>query len=574
MPFVYLEDRSSRSWTPNDKQAQFLSVPDTVLEGMYGGAAGGGKTEILLVLPVLRGWFDRPNFKGIIFRRSYPQLEESIIPRARELYKPLGGIYNEGKHFWTFPSGAQFFLSYMLRDENARDHDTAEYNYVAFDELTHFSYFMYQYITFSRIRGDIACVRSATNPGNMGHAWVRDRFVLPCIEGGKLLRDRSTKQLRIYIHAKVTDNTWLMKEDPEYVNRLMGLPEAERKAKLDGDWFAFAGQVFTEYRDIKRKDEPDNALHFIEPFIIPSYWPRVAAIDWGHSAYTWMGWAAISPDKRAFLYREYHEKGKYVSEWASTFKLYSDLDKIKRVVLDPSAKQKHGDPKSILQQFSSESGYVPDSADNDRISGKMLLHEYFRWSEKPKQYIPAEGYNEDTGQRIMRLSGSAAYERYKNLFLPQPPEKNLPKLQVFKNCPMFNSAILLAHYNEEGKGNPEDVAEWNPTETSPGDDPYDGGRYLVKLIDQFINEPNYESITIKEVDSAVEQYAKTHDATEFYQRMAHIERTQRQLGPKPITIYHKPQQVRQSMSKLRSKGSIHSDPRKNIRARASRTFSR
>ena len=538
MPFVYVEDRSSRSWTPNEKQAEFLKTPDVVLEGLYGGAAGGGKTEILLVLPVLRGWFDRPSFKGIIFRRTFPQLEESIIPRTRELFKPLGGTYNEQKHFWTFPSGAQFFLSYMLRNENARDHDTAEYNYVAYDELTHFTHFMYAYIVFSRVRGDIACVRSASNPGNIGHSWVRDRFVLPYPTGGKLLRDIRTKQYRVYVHAKVTDNTWLMQHDPEYVNRLLGLPEAERKAKLEGDWFSFAGQVFTEYRERNFSSEPAHALHFVEPFTIPYYWPRVAAIDWGHSAYTWIGWAAISPDKRAFLYREYHEKGKYISEWASTFKLFSNADKIKRVVLDPSAKQRHGDPKSILQQFISESGYTPDMADNDRISGKMLMHEYLRWSPKPRQYVPREGYDEDTAQKIFRMSGDRAVLQYRKLFEPQPPELNLPKLQVFRTCPMFNQAIQLAHYNEEDKGNPEDVAEWNPTETSPGDDPYDGGRYLVKLIDQYINDPNYEAVTVKEVDNAIRDYAASGDTTSFYRRMEHIERVAQATGPKAIPLHH------------------------------------
>lgn len=531
MPFTLDDALHRRLWEPNPRQADFAAIPDDVFEAMFGGAAGGGKSDILILLPILKDWIQYPWFKGIIFRRTYKQLEESIIPRTKDYYKHVGGVYNESKHFWTFPSGAQIFLSYMQRDEDARDHDTAEYNYVAFDELTHFSYYQYSFITHSRVRGRIRVVRAATNPGNTGHVWVRDRFVDPAPEGYVRIVDKESRESRIFIPSRVQDNTWLNETDPTYINRLMMLPEAERKAKLDGDWYSYAGQVFSEFREKKYGDEPDNALHVIEPFMIPSWWHKFAAIDWGHEAYTWMGWAAVSPQRRVYIYREYHEKGMYVSDWATTFKTLSLGENLKGVVIDPSAQQKRGDPKTILNQFTEFSGYVPLLADNDRISGKMLLHEYLRWKELPKH----EGsFDEAMYQKIYRDSGQYNAEVYKAFFNDSKTWPT-PRLQIFNTCSALIKAIPLAKYNID-KGNPEDVAEWNPTEKSPGDDPYDGSRYLLKLVDKWLKDP---SLLIKdehqnELSKALTVYAANGDTTEFYRRMEILESKQKKSNIRSV----------------------------------------
>lgn len=540
MPFVYVEDQAQRIWKPNARQADFIRIPDSVREALYGGAAGGGKSEVGIVLPVVKGWINLEGFRGVIFRRSFPQLEESLIPRAKQIYGALGATYNATKHEFTFPQSgslnpAVIKLDYLETDDDARSKDTVEYNYAFFDELTHFGDFQYRYITFSRVRGDIRVVRAGTNPGNVGHVWVRDRFVDPAPNGYTILKDPKGL-MRIFIPSRVEDNDWLMEHDPDYINALHALPEAEKRAKLYGDWYVFAGQVFTELRLERYKDEPEHALHVINPFHIPDWWPRIASIDWGYTAYCDILWAAISPDERVIVYREYHERQKDIADWASTFKILSQGENLLGVTIDPSAKGKFKDPKSILTQFQQHSGYTPFPADNDRISGKMLVHEFLRWKEKPR-YVPPEGFDQERYLRIWRIAGEKAAEGYRKLFEPDKPEKNIPKLQMFNNLPALPRALSLARYSEKY---PEDVEEWDPsfeleTLKQPGDDPYDNCRYLLKYADRLLREGALRAEARKDVHNALQNLERTGDQTSFYLHMAQIEANKkRSLSAVPL----------------------------------------
>src|SRR5687767_221014 len=149
---IVVDEFGNKTWAPHQgKQTEFIRLPDDIFEAFYGGAAGGGKTEALLMLPIAKGWWKLGQFRAVFFRRTFPQLESSLISRAKDFYEPLGAVYNETKHIFTFPSGAKFRFASLETDADARRHDTIEYHYVAFEELTEFTEFQYTYLT-SRIR--------------------------------------------------------------------------------------------------------------------------------------------------------------------------------------------------------------------------------------------------------------------------------------------------------------------------------------------------------------------------------------------------------------------------------------
>jgi len=532
-----VQERAVLDWRPTVKQEQFLSLSDDIDEALYGGAAGGGKSEMLLMLPVLKGWYKHPRFKGIIFRRSFPDLNRSLIQRSHEMgiYKALGGKYNGQDHIWNFETkdgpGGSIRFGHLQTEKEVYSHKSAEYNYIGFDELTTFTEFQYNYMG-SRLRSSVEGLpkvrRNASNPGDVGHSWVRKRFVEPYKDGGKVLYDKRTKTYRIFIPAKLQDNPHLMKADPNYINRLYALPEAERKALMDGDWWAFSGQVFSEWRENHYPDEPDLALHVVEPFQVPYWWPKIIAMDWGFAAFTWVGWFAVAPDRRVFLYREYAVKKKYIEHWGADVLRASQYDgNIVKKILDPSAWAERGSPETIAAQLMRVTGWNDIAkADNDRLGGKMLLHEFLRWKPRPKKYVPAEGYSEETEQFIYRMRGSEAVEEYRSMFKEDPPEQNLPKLQVFNTCKKFIEAVPLCVYDEK---NPEDVAEWD------GDDPYDGGRYGLKAVDEFAHMSDNEFEKQCKFGSIVGDYQKDKDLNRLAQRMQEFDDAE---TIRPVGIYH------------------------------------
>src|SRR4249920_1023013 len=114
-----------------------------------------------------------------------------------------------------------------------------------------------------------AILASASNPGNIGHGWVKKRFIDPEQEGHVIIHDLRTDTKRMYIPSSIRDNEYLMKNDPGYLNRLENLPEAERRAKIYGDWEAFTGQVFDEFIPMPDPFDITRPYHACKPFVIP-----------------------------------------------------------------------------------------------------------------------------------------------------------------------------------------------------------------------------------------------------------------------------------------------------------------
>lgn len=510
-------------WQPFKRQEDFLSIPDSVFEALYGGAAGGGKSELLLLFPIAREFYKHPKFKGILLRRTYKELEDEIIWRSHEYYPATGAKYNEQKKFWSWPCGSRMSFGHAEHESDIRIYDSAQYNYIAFDELTSFTEFQYRYMV-SRCRTATpelpAIMRSGSNPGNIGHGFVRTRFIEPCRTGYKIIRDSLTKTSRIFIPSKATDNPHLLKANPNYINQLNILPEAERLAKRDGDWWTFTGQVFSEFRVSPLQDEPANACHVVKPFNIPPYWPTILFIDWGYSAMTYAGWISVNPStKQLFLKREYSCRRTKITEWALRVKDLSISDWLVDIVLDPSAWSNRGEEFNIAQQFEQASSLRPRKADNDRISGKILLQELLRWRQVERK---VEEYDDDLANKILEIGGLDRYKEYMNSFLPQNPEI-LPKLQIFDTCTTIINTIPLCVYVDPIKNpkNKEDVAEFD------GDDPYDALRYGIKAAQSYLEVGIKEVEYQNQVSKNLEEFNKTHDMTELHIKMSSLRKPNR-----------------------------------------------
>ncbi len=529
-------------WKPNRKQEPFLALPTSIFEGFYGGGNASGKSDVLLMYAIVHRWHENPRFKQVFMRRTFPELRNEIVPRSREIYTKFGATFNKTDMAWTFPRpdqlggrggpnmGAIIFLGHCEEEDDVHKYDSMEINLFTPDELTTFTEYIYLYIGFTRVRTSDpslpAIIRAAGMPGGIGHTFVKKRFVSPCPEGGKIIVGKGNVK-RIYIHSTVADNQYA---DKEYAARLDGIPsEAERKARKFGDWDAYQGQVFDEFRDKKYPDEPSNALHVIPPHTIPDYWPKMVIGDWGFAAMAYIGFYAISPDKRLYLYRELYWYKTKIAEWAPVVKQFIDKERPKIVKFCKSAGQDRGQEHTIQQQLESELGCpieLATSSSGSRIAGKMLLHEYLRWKPKPVLDVIDMQYSEEHAMWVLRNKGMSDYKAYLELFEPPDLEDNIPKLQIFKCdepgdhdghpncCPVMIEAIKACSYDKPKNNKAaEDVAEFD------GDDPYDDIRYAVDSAESYFADAGKEFAKIQKQERLLETLKNTQNWTAYYRQL-------------------------------------------------------
>ncbi len=497
---------------PTAKQQQFLSLPDSIFEGLGGGAAGGGKTDLGVLLPCIRQFTEHPKYKGLLMRRTFPDIDKEIVPRQHEWYKPQGADYHETKRRWKFPSGAVIQNGHAEREQDVRRYDTTEYNNILWDESTHFTGFQYLYLSFSRCRSSSpdlpAFVRSFTNPGNVGHQFFKKRFVDICPSGGKIIQDKVTKTKRIFLPFLGQDNPYLSLNDPSYLQRLEALPETEKRAKLYGDWNSYEGQVFSEFRVFRLSDEPENAVHVIHlgsegvqgynlDKIVPAWWPKILCIDWGWTALTFAIWAAISPSGRLYIYRTWAWVKTPIKVWGRELANLSKMgqpeleEKFEDIVLCHSAAQHRGEEKTIKEQVNEifEDKYDIRLGDKDRIGGKNMVHEYLRWMERPRLNLAVHEFDAELANRILRIHGEQKYFEYLDLFKPIEAETNIPKLQILSHGPEGRENKELIDCIPAcipSETNPEDVAEFD------GDDPYEALRLATKCAHRFVDTSKEE----------------------------------------------------------------------------------
>ena len=171
------ENKKKIIWSPQPKQALMMSRGE--YEGFYGGAAGGGKSDYLLCEALRQVHI--PYYRGIIFRKDFGQASE-LINRSMLLYTAAfpDARYNQTQHFWRFKSGAEIWFGSLHNAKDKLKYQGKRYDFIGFDELTHFTFDEYSYM-YSRNRpggeGTRVYRRATGNPGGIGHGWVKQYFI-------------------------------------------------------------------------------------------------------------------------------------------------------------------------------------------------------------------------------------------------------------------------------------------------------------------------------------------------------------------------------------------------------------
>jgi hypothetical protein len=344
---------------------QVVFLLDGSREVLYGGAVGGGKSAALLAA-ALR-YVHMPGYSALILRRTYPELQKSggLIPLADAWLAKTDAKRSEGGKKWKFPSGARIEFGHVQHEHNRTMYQGAAYTTVGFDELTHFTESVYDYIGFSRQRRDISVrapiqTLSTANPGGVGHLWVKARF-------GLAAEDR--KDLPLFIPAKVKDNpAW---RPGEYEASLSYLPDELRKQLLEGDWEAFEDQAFLDFGD----------SHLVDGFPLGNAHIRFECADFGIGTTAWH-LVSIDFDGNLVFCDSLYEEDKLPSEIAPMI-----LDRRKkvwgrqnRVEMDPTiwrrtgGLNKWGQPATIATEFE-ENGVKLTPGNNDPRAGYTRLRE-------------------------------------------------------------------------------------------------------------------------------------------------------------------------------------------------------
>ncbi|HKW64553.1 MAG TPA: terminase family protein [Candidatus Acidoferrum sp.] len=429
---------------------------------LFGGAAGPGKTTALLWEAIGQA-LEVAGCDTLLLRRTYPELETSLLREfRRSVPRSLYKSYNESKHVIAWTNGSTTRFGYCRNENDVYRYQGGEFLFIGLDELTHFTLKQWQFLT-SRNRcpervytaGEnagkriVPCMAGATNPGNIGHAWVKALWVDKVPPAGFERADLYDPRDYDFIRARLDDNP-IYADDADYRRKLETLPEHLRLAMLEGDWNVFAGQYFDVF-DYGRHTARPEAIR-LEP-----WWPRWISIDWGFQHNSAVYWHCAVPGEcrnskyetrnsaggpnfdfrfssddpshgsrdtghgtRIITYREFVQNGLSPRMLAQAIAERSGRERISEIFLSPDAFAHRTSEASISEQlgdiFVAHGLPRPSIADDDRVGGWQWMYQLLQtdsWlitdnCSELIQCLPNLVYGGDRKEDVRKMEGDDA----------------------------------------------------------------------------------------------------------------------------------------------------------------------
>lgn len=329
-----------------------------------GGARGGAKSHSLIAQMVLDDCTRRDGLKCLLLRKVGKAVRESFEDLRRKILAPLDPRhltlqYLRGDAVLKLYNDSRVILGHFKNESDVDAYLGLEYDVVGIEEATTLTYGKYRDIrTCCRTSRDDWRARtySNTNPGGIGHAWYKQRFIQP-------MRDGQETETR-FIAATVDDNAYL---DEEYRKNLEDLTGWKKRAWLYGDWDIAAGQYFTNFRSDR---------HVIDPYPVPGYWHVWLAMDYGFGMTHWNIIHLLGEDLggQVYVIAELAHRKTLVPTIAADLRAMLarwgiDEDRLWRFLVGSDAFTKKGTSgTSIADQWRS-AGFDPEPANMDRING-------------------------------------------------------------------------------------------------------------------------------------------------------------------------------------------------------------
>jgi phage terminase large subunit len=347
--------------------ARLCDRPDGPTAIGYGGARGGGKSHWLLAQMGADDCQRVPGLKCLLLRKVGKANMENFEDLRQRLFGKLKHEFSAYRGVLTFGNGSRIIAGHFQAEKDIDAYLGLEYDVIGIEEATTLS---------SRKHQDIStCCRtskpnwrpriySTTNPGGIGHAWYRTKFIVPFQEG----KETAT----CFIPARVNDNRF---NNPEYTKVLQGLTGWQKRAWYDGDWDIAAGQYFTTFR---------REVHVIPTFDDSRAVEWFAALDYGFTHYTVFLLGCLDGDGNMFIADEHAERLWLPQRHAPAIMAMIarhqignrrlEISDLRRVVAGADVFSRQSDGTTVASQYA-KLGIPMRCANTDRVNGwAEILH--------------------------------------------------------------------------------------------------------------------------------------------------------------------------------------------------------